>query len=155
VVGVGGREFDAFKFRTMYVNGDALLAARPDLQEQLARDHKLKQDPRITRVGRFLRKVSLDELPQLINVLLGQMSLVGPRMVHPTEVAKYGRMKDNLFTVKPGLTGMWQVSGRSDLSYEERVRLDMLYIRNYSLWLDLHILVVQTLPAVLRGRGAY
>jgi exopolysaccharide biosynthesis polyprenyl glycosylphosphotransferase len=155
VVGVGGREFDAFKFRTMYVDGDALLAARPDLQEQLARDHKLKEDPRITRVGRFLRKVSLDELPQLINVLLGQMSLVGPRMVHPTEVAKYGRMKDNLFTVKPGLTGMWQVSGRSDLSYEERVRLDMLYIRNYSLWLDLHILVVQTLPAVLRGRGAY
>ncbi len=155
VVGVGGREFDAFKFRTMHVNGDEILAARPDLQELLGRDHKLKDDPRITRVGRFLRKVSLDELPQLINVILGQMSLVGPRMVHPSEVAKYGRMKDNLFTVKPGLTGMWQVSGRSDLSYEERVRLDMLYIRNYSLWLDYHILLVQTLPAVLKGRGAY
>lgn len=155
VVGVGGREFDAFKFRTMYVNGDEILAGHPDLQAQLARDHKLKQDPRITRVGHFLRRVSLDELPQLINVLLGQMSLVGPRMVHPTEVAKYGRMKDNLFTVKPGLTGMWQVSGRSDLSYDERVRLDMLYIRNYSLWLDLQILLVQTPPAVLRGHGAY
>ncbi len=155
VVGVGGREFDAFKFRTMYVNGDEILAGLPDLQAQLASEHKLKDDPRITRVGRFLRKVSLDELPQLGNVLLGQMSLVGPRMVHPSEVAKYGRMKDNLFTVKPGLTGMWQVSGRSDLSYEERVRLDMLYIRNYSLWLDLHILLVQTLPAVLKGQGAY
>lgn len=155
VVGVGGREFDAFKFRTMYVNGDEILAGHPTLQAQLAREHKLKQDPRITRAGHFLRRVSLDELPQLINVLLGQMSLVGPRMVHPTEVAKYGRMKDNLFTVKPGLTGMWQVSGRSDLSYDERVRLDMLYIRNYSLWLDLQILLVQTPPAVLRGHGAY
>ena len=155
VVGVGGHEFDAFKFRTMHVDGDAILAAHPDLQEQLARDHKLKDDPRITRMGRYLRKVSLDELPQLINVLLGQMSLVGPRMVHPSEVTKYGRMKDNLFTVKPGLTGMWQVSGRSDLSYDERVRLDMLYIRNYSLWLDMQILFVQTLPAVVRGHGAY
>ena len=139
----------------MHVDGDAILAAHPDLQEQLARDHKLKDDPRITRMGRYLRKVSLDELPQLINVLLGQMSLVGPRMVHPSEVTKYGRMKDNLFTVKPGLTGMWQVSGRSDLSYDERVRLDMLYIRNYSLWLDMQILFVQTLPAVVRGHGAY
>ncbi len=155
VVGVGGREFNALKFRTMFVNGDEILRSYPDLHAQLASDHKLKVDPRITRIGHHLRKLSLDELPQLINVLMGQMSLVGPRMVHPSEVAKYGRMKDNLFTVKPGLTGMWQVSGRSDLSYDERVRLDMLYIRNYSLWLDLQILFVQTPPAVLWGHGAY
>lgn len=154
VIGREGREFHAFKFRTMYVNGDDLLADRPDLQKELRETQKLKSDPRVTRIGRWLRKCSLDELPQLFNVLLGQMSLVGPRMISPAEAAKYGRMKMNLLTVKPGITGIWQISGRSDISYEERIRLDMHYIRNYSLWLDLLILL-RTVPAVLSGRGAY
>lgn len=155
VLGVGGRPFDAFKFRTMYVNGNAILDQHPELKAELERTHKLKNDPRITPIGKFLRRTSLDELPQLINVLLGQMSLVGPRMISPSEHELYGRMKLNLLTVKPGLTGMWQVSGRSDLSYDDRVRLDMVYIRNYSIWTDIQILFFQTLPAVTKGRGAY
>lgn len=155
VVGLGGREFNALKFRTMVINGDAVLERHPDKKEELARTTKIKDDPRITRSGAWLRRYSLDELPQLINVVLGQMSLVGPRMIHPSEAARYGRMRANLLAVKPGLTGMWQVSGRSDLSYEERVRLDMIYVRNYSIWMDIQILVIQTLPAVIRGSGAY
>lgn len=154
VLGRGGGEFDAFKFRTMHVNGDEILARYPELQAELQATQKLKNDPRVTRLGHFLRKYSLDEFPQLFNVLLGQMSLVGPRMICPAEGAKYGKWKMNLLTVKPGITGMWQVSGRSDVSYEERIRLDMQYIRNYSIWLDLMILF-RTIPAVLRGRGAY
>jgi exopolysaccharide biosynthesis polyprenyl glycosylphosphotransferase len=155
VLGVSGRHFDAFKFRTMYVNGDELLRSNPDLQQQLQANHKLKVDPRVTRVGRWLRKYSLDELPQLLNVLRGEMGLVGPRMITAQEAEKYGRHRLNLLTVKPGITGLWQVSGRSDLSYDERVHLDMYYIRNYSVWLDLQILFVQTVPAVIQGRGAY
>jgi exopolysaccharide biosynthesis polyprenyl glycosylphosphotransferase len=155
VMGVGGQEFDAFKFRTMYVNGDEILAQHPELLAQLKREHKLKDDPRVTRMGKFLRRTSLDELAQLVNVVLGQMSLVGPRMISPAEGEMYGRMKNNLLTVKPGLTGLWQVSGRSNLSYDDRVRLDMFYVRNYSIWLDIQILFFQTLPAVLKGRGAF
>lgn len=155
VLGVGGKPFGAFKFRTMYVNGNQILEQFPELKAELAREHKLKDDPRITRVGKLLRRTSLDELPQLLNVLLGQMSLVGPRMISPAEHDLYGRMKLNLLTVKPGLTGMWQVSGRSDLKYDDRVRLDMYYIRNYSIWLDIQILFFQTIPAVFKGRGAY
>ncbi|MCZ7570671.1 MAG: sugar transferase [Ardenticatenaceae bacterium] len=155
VLGVKGKEFDAFKFRTMFVNGNEILAQHPDLLAELRAKHKLKDDPRVTRVGRRLRKYSLDELPQLFNILLGQMSLVGPRMISPDEVANYGRLRTNLLTVKPGITGLWQVSGRSDLSYEERVRLDMYYIRNYTIWRDLQILFIETLPAVIKGRGAY
>jgi exopolysaccharide biosynthesis polyprenyl glycosylphosphotransferase len=154
VLGMGGTAFDAFKFRTMVVDGDAVLARHPQLGAELARHRKLRADPRITRVGRTLRKYSLDELPQLVNVLLGQMSIVGPRMISPDEQAAYGQWDMNLLTVKPGITGLWQVSGRSDVSYEERVRLDMSYIRNWTIWRDLHILL-QTIPAVLRGRGAY
>jgi lipopolysaccharide/colanic/teichoic acid biosynthesis glycosyltransferase len=155
VLGVSGKEFDAFKFRTMRVNGDALLADNPELHTELRANHKLKSDPRLTRVGMWLRKYSLDELPQLFNVIRGEMGLVGPRMITAGEVDKYGRHRLNLLTVKPGITGLWQVSGRSDLSYDERVNLDMYYIRNYSVWLDLQILFVQTLPAVVQGRGAY
>jgi lipopolysaccharide/colanic/teichoic acid biosynthesis glycosyltransferase len=155
VLGVGSNEFDALKFRTMVVNGDEILAQYPAKQAELKATHKLKDDPRITRIGRLLRKTSLDELPQIINVLLGQMSLVGPRMIHPDEAALYGPYRTNLLTVKPGLTGLWQVSGRSDVSYDERVRIDMHYIRNYSIWLDLQILFFQTLPAVFSKRGAY
>jgi len=154
VMGLNGKQFHAYKFRTMLVNGHEVLDSYPDLKEELARNHKLKNDPRITRVGAFLRKFSLDELPQLFNVLRREMSLVGPRMISPEEVTMYKQFDMNLLTVLPGITGVWQVSGRSDVSYEERVRLDMYYIRNWSIWLDLQILF-QTIPAVLKGRGAY
>jgi exopolysaccharide biosynthesis polyprenyl glycosylphosphotransferase len=154
VMGLHGRQFDAYKFRSMYVNGDAMLAAFPDLQAALPQAHKLKRDPRVTRVGAILRKLSLDELPQLLNVLKREMSLVGPRMISPPEMEMYGQSGMNLLTVPPGITGLWQVSGRSDLSYAERVRLDMYYIRNWTIWLDLQLLL-QTIPAVLKKRGAY
>jgi len=152
VVGQGKHEFDAFKFRTMKIDGDRRLT--PAQREELESYGKLKEDPRITQIGAWMRRYSVDELPQLLNVLCGQMSLIGPRMITIQELAKFGKWQHNLATVKPGLTGLWQVSGRSDLSYEERVRLDMHYIRNHSIWLDLQILF-QTIPALLSGRGAY
>jgi lipopolysaccharide/colanic/teichoic acid biosynthesis glycosyltransferase len=139
----------------MVINGDEVLKRHPTLLAELAANHKLRADPRVTRMGAFLRKYSLDGLPQLLNVLRGQMSLVGPRMIAPEEAEKYGQLRMNLLTVKPGITGLWQVSGRSDISYDERVRLDTHYIRTYSIWQDLQILFIRTLPAVLRGRGAY
>ncbi len=154
VMGINGRQFDAFKFRTMHVNGDEILTAHPELQEELAHNHKLKDDPRVTRVGRFIRKISLDELPQAINVLRGEMSLVGPRMISPEEIMEYDRWDINLLTVRPGITGLWQVSGRSDVTYDQRVRLDMHYIRNWTIWLDIQLLL-QTIPAVVNKRGAY
>jgi exopolysaccharide biosynthesis polyprenyl glycosylphosphotransferase len=154
VMGVNGRQFDALKFRTMYINGEEILKSYPDLKTELARSYKLKDDPRVTRVGKFLRRFSLDELPQLINILYRDMSVVGPRIIVPEEMDNYSQWSINLLTVKPGLTGLWQVSGRSDVSYEERVRLDMHYIRNWSVWLDLQILW-RTLPVVLKGTGAY
>lgn len=154
VMGLNGKQFHAIKFRTMMINGDEILDQYPELKEELAKKHKLKNDPRITRVGAFLRKYSLDELPQLVNVLKRDMSLVGPRMISPEEVSLYKQFDMNLFTVLPGITGLWQVSGRSDISYDERVRLDMYYVRNWSIWLDLQLLF-QTLPAVLKGHGAY
>ena len=154
VMGLNGKQFYALKFRTMASNGDEILNQYPELKEELARNHKLKNDPRITRIGAFLRKFSLDELPQLFNVLRRDMSLVGPRMISPEEVSMYKQFDMNLLTVLPGITGLWQVSGRSDISYDERVHLDMYYIRNWSLWLDLQLLY-QTLPAVLKSRGAY
>lgn len=154
VVGVNGKEFEAFKFRTMHINGEEILAQYPELQEELARNHKLKEDPRITRIGAVLRKYSLDELPQLFNVLRQEMSLIGPRMIAPNELAKYNQWDVNLLTMRPGITGLWQVSGRSDLSYEERVRLDMYYIRNWSFGLDVTLLW-RTIPVLLLGQGAY
>lgn len=154
VMGVNGRQFNAFKFRTMYVNGDEILEQHPHLKAELALNHKLKDDPRITKIGQFLRKTSLDELPQLFNVLKRDMSLVGPRMIAPAELEKYSQWNINLLTVRPGITGLWQVSGRSDLNYEARVNLDMYYVRNWTLWLDLRILI-QTPLAVFKGRGAY
>jgi exopolysaccharide biosynthesis polyprenyl glycosylphosphotransferase len=154
VLGVGGKTFDAYKLRTMVVDGDRVLAGHPELARELAETGKLQDDPRVTRAGRLLRRLSLDEIPQLANILRGEMSLVGPRMITPGEWDKFGRHRHNLLTVKPGLTGLWQISGRSDIGYEERARLDMNYIRNYSLWLDLHILL-NTATAVLKGKGAY
>jgi exopolysaccharide biosynthesis polyprenyl glycosylphosphotransferase len=154
VVGVNGKQFDAFKFRSMRIDGDKILDAHPELKLELATHHKLKNDPRVTRLGHFIRKYSLDELPQMFNVLRREMSLVGPRMITLEEVAKYNQWDMNLLTVAPGISGLWQVSGRSDVSYDERVQLDMYYVRNWSIWLDIQI-VVQTIPAILKGRGAY
>jgi len=154
VVGLYGQRFDAYKFRTMVPNAEVYLKAHPELKDEWEQNGKIKHDPRITRVGRFLRRYSLDELPQLFNVLKGEMSLVGPRMITPAETRHFGRWQHNLLTVKPGLTGLWQVNGRSDLSYKERVRLDMQYIRNYTIWTDLK-LVFNTVQTVLKGRGAY
>jgi lipopolysaccharide/colanic/teichoic acid biosynthesis glycosyltransferase len=153
VVGARG-EFDAYKFRTMLRNADAILAADPQLRAAFTRDFKLKSDPRVTRIGAWLRRYSLDELPQLLNVLRGQMSLVGPRMITAEELPKYGRYQELLVRVKPGLTGYWQVRGRQDVSYEERVRMDVQYITQWSLGLDLMILF-ETPLRVIRGEGAY
>lgn len=154
VLGKGGREFDAFKFRTMYINGDEILARYPRLKAELDQNYKLKCDPRVTPVGRLLRKYSLDELPQLFNVLLQDMTVIGPRIIAPDEIVKYGEYGDKLMTVTPGITGLWQVSGRSDIDYDDRVKLDMEYIDNWSIWLDIKILFITPL-VVLKGDGAY
>jgi len=146
--------FDAFKLRTMIVDADEYLKRHPELLREFQRDYKLREDPRVTRLGRKLRTTSLDELPQLLNVLRGQMSLVGPRIISPPELENYGENAARLLSVKPGLTGLWQVSGRQYVSYQERVRLDMWYIENRSLALDIRILL-QTVRCVLLRQGAY
>ena len=153
VVGMEG-EFDAYKFRTMCRNADAILKADPKLREEFTRNFKLQSDPRVTRLGGWLRKYSLDELPQLFSVMKGQMSLVGPRMITAPELAKYGEYQDLLKTVKPGLTGYWQTRGRQEISYEERVRMDVHYITHQTIGLDLLILF-QTPWTVIKGKGAY
>lgn len=153
-LGRGGAAFWCYKFRTMVPDAEAQLAARPDILSEFNNNYKLKYDHRITRFGACLRRTSLDELPQLWNVLRGEMSLVGPRPIVEPELSKYGGDADRLLTVKPGLGGIWQVSGRSDTSYPERVAKDMRYIDSRSLWLDLKLLVLTAL-AVIRGRGAY
>ncbi len=152
---VGPRgKFDAFKFRTMRRDADAVLQRDQALREAFHQNFKLRSDPRVTRLGAVLRKFSLDELPQLINVLRGEMSLVGPRMITAPELEKYGENQDLLLTVQPGVTGFWQVYGRQEVSYEERVRMDVEYIRNWNLGTDLKLLLLTPLR-VVRGRGAY
>jgi len=153
VVGMKG-EFHLFKFRSMCVNADAVLAKNPKLLAEFKKNFKLVNDPRVTRIGRFLRKTSLDELPQLCNVLLGQMSLVGPRSITREELNKYGNMSQLLLTVKPGMSGYWQTEGRQKVSYQERVRMDIHYVQNWSLMWDLKILL-KTPQVVLKGEGAY
>ncbi len=153
VIGPGG-EFDAYKFRTMIRDADAILAADLQLSEAFAQQFKLKADPRVTLIGAWLRKYSFDELPQLLNVLKGQMSLVGPRMITSAELQKYAPYEALLLTVKPGITGHWQVEGRQEVSYNERVRMDIYYITNWSLWLDLKILM-RTPSKIIRAHGAY
>jgi lipopolysaccharide/colanic/teichoic acid biosynthesis glycosyltransferase len=153
VVGPGG-EFDAFKLRSMRVDADEILQKDPALRREFEVNFKLKQDPRITRVGAFIRRTSLDELPQLWNVLRGQMSLVGPRMITPAELKKFGDAAWIFSTVKPGLTGYWQIQGRQEVSYDERVTMDLYYVQHWSLLLDLKILLMTPLR-VLRGSGAY
>jgi lipopolysaccharide/colanic/teichoic acid biosynthesis glycosyltransferase len=154
VVGLNGVEFDAFKFRTMVAEADRLLHQNPELRDTFARQMKVRDDPRRTPLGRRLRKTSLDELPQLFNVLRGEMSLVGPRMIAPDEVPRYGAGIHKRLMVKPGITGLWQVSGRQDVSYDKRVELDLRYVDNWSLWLDL-VILLKTIPAVLGMKGAY
>jgi lipopolysaccharide/colanic/teichoic acid biosynthesis glycosyltransferase len=153
-VGRYGRTFYCLKFRTMVENAEQVLLQREDLRKEFERSFKLKNDPRLTRIGGFLRKTSLDELPQIVNVLRGELSLIGPRPIVPSEVVKYGRTYRKLLSVKPGLGGYWQVYGRSDTTYEERIEMDMKYIDRRSLWLDLKLMVL-TARVVIEGRGAY
>jgi len=153
-VGAGGRRFQIYKFRSMYEGAESEVELLRDLNEADGPLFKIQDDPRLTRVGRFLRRTSLDELPQLWNVLRGEMSLVGPRPPIPAEVAGYKAWHEKRLEVRPGMTGLWQVSGRSLLSFDEMVLLDIYYIENWSLWLDLKILL-RTVPQVLFGNGAY
>ncbi len=157
-IGRGGRIFRAWKFRSMVTNGDEVLAAyllaHPESRAEWEENHKLRDDPRVTRAGKFLRSTSLDELPQLWNVICGEMSLVGPRPIVKAEVSRYGSYFDVYTKVEGGVTGLWQVSGRSDTTYAERVTLDTFYVRNWSVWLDLCILF-QTIGVVFARRGAY
>ncbi len=153
-VGKDGRPFVLFKFRSMYVDAEARLAELRERNETASGLFKIRKDPRVTPFGRWLRRLSLDELPQLFNVLRGEMSLVGPRPPLPSEVAEYPSDMRRRLVVKPGLTGLWQVSGRSDLSWEDTIRLDLTYVENWSLAMDLAILA-RTFGAVLRSAGAY
>ena len=157
-VGFGGVRFSCYKFRSMCVDAEArledLLASDPSARAEWAKDQKLKYDPRITRVGYFLRKSSLDELPQLFNVLLGEMSLVGPRPIVETEAPRYGRYIAHYCSVRPGITGLWQVSGRNDVQYRRRVAMDVIYSRSRSLPMNVRILFM-TVPSVLLSRGTY
>jgi Undecaprenyl-phosphate galactose phosphotransferase WbaP len=157
-IGLNGKPFKAYKFRSMVKDADKkledILEADSRLREEWEADHKLKDDPRVTKIGKFLRRTSFDEFPQLINILKGEMSLVGPRPVTEPELEKYGENAMRVLTVKPGLTGLWQVSGRSDTDYAERVSYDIYYLQSWSVWLDLWILY-RTPGVILHGKGAY
>jgi len=157
-IGQGGKTIRIWKFRTMVKNADEVLERHleqsPKLKKEWDKNHKLKGDPRVTRVGRFLRKSSLDELPQVWNILRGEMSLVGPRPIIDAEVRHYGDKYKVYLQVKPGITGLWQVSGRNNLNYATRVRLDEYYVRNWSVWFDLHI-IARTPWTIITGTGAY
>lgn len=153
-VGKGGRLFTSYKFRSMDVDAEDRLSEVARLNEADGPIFKVRKDPRITPVGRFLRRTSLDELPQLFNVLRGDMSLVGPRPALLREVLVYERWQLDRLTVRPGMTGLWQVSGRSQIPFEVMMRLDLEYIRQWSLWFDI-LLLVRTIPAVVSARGAY
>jgi exopolysaccharide production protein ExoY len=156
-VGQKGRLFRCLKFRSMVRRADLVLAEvfekNPSAKEEWARDHKLRNDPRVLRIGQFLRQTSLDELPQLFNVLRGEMHLVGPRPVVVQEIPRYGEHKRHYFAVKPGMTGLWQVSGRNNLTYAQRVALDARYVETRSLWMDLRILA-RTVRVLVTRDGA-
>jgi lipopolysaccharide/colanic/teichoic acid biosynthesis glycosyltransferase len=156
-VGRGGRRFMCLKFRTMIIDAEEALekylTTNMDARREWEASQKLKKDPRITPLGHFLRRTSLDELPQLLNVLGGQMSLVGPRPIVPDEIARYGDQLEAYLSVRPGITGLWQVSGRNDCNYNERVQLDARYVSEWRLYRDL-IILLRTVPAVLRQRGS-
>jgi lipopolysaccharide/colanic/teichoic acid biosynthesis glycosyltransferase len=152
--GIGAQPFDCLKFRTMNTDAEQRQEELEDMNEATGALFKIRRDPRVTGIGRFLRRFSLDELPQLVNVLRGEMSMVGPR---PLPMRDYNRLEDwhrKRYLVLPGITGLWQVSGRAELDFDELVRLDFLYLETWSVFLDLSI-VLKTLPAVLRSRGAF
>jgi exopolysaccharide production protein ExoY len=156
-IGFAGRQFRCWKFRTMVVDGDRVLEEYlrkwPQERETWLAERKLRDDPRVTPLGAVLRKLSVDELPQLFNIIMGQMSIVGPRPVVADELDKYRHSVGHYLRTRPGLTGLWQVSGRNDTSYHERVLLDRVYVRRWSMLLDLWI-ILRTVPAVLSSRGA-
>lgn len=152
--GLNGRPFDFYKFRSMYVNAEEIKEKLTDSNEMEGPVFKIKDDPRVTPIGRFIRKTSLDETPQLWNVFRGDMSMVGPRPPLPEEVANYKRWQRRRLSMKPGLTCIWQVNGRNQIQFHEWMKLDLQYIDNWSLWLDFKILF-KTIPAVLSGKGAY
>jgi lipopolysaccharide/colanic/teichoic acid biosynthesis glycosyltransferase len=141
VAGQHGKEFDVLKFRSMVANAHGLLLRDPELLERYRETLKIDNDPRITGVGRILRKTSLDELPQLINVLVGEMSLVGPRMLGDIELARYAEAAEKVLAVKPGMASLWAVTGRQTISFDRRVELDLEYVENWSVWLDIKILL--------------
>ena len=152
--GKGGKDIKVYKFRTMYSNASEIFESfTPEQKEEYYKNFKLDNDPRVTKLGGFLRKTSLDELPQLFNILKGDMTIIGPRPIVEKEVEKYGEYADKLFSVTPGLTGYWQANGRSDTTYEERVQMDMYYIDNRSLWLDIKI-IFKTAISVIKKEGA-
>lgn len=153
-LGRGGKTFWCYKFRTMVEDAESLLAQCRELRARFDENYKLTEDPRITRLGSVLRRTSLDELPQLWNVFRGDMSLIGPRPIVEPELSKYGPNGRRLLEVKPGLGGLWQVSGRSNTTYAERILMDMAYVERRSFWLDVKLLIA-TAVVVIRGRGAY
>ncbi len=153
IIGLRGQRFRALKFRTMIINADEYLGKHPELMKQYQENMKLMRDPRVTRIGVFLRKTSIDELPQLFNVLVGQMSLVGPRMIHPSELPRYGVYAEKRLAVKPGITGLWQISSRQHISYDERIILDVRYIDNRSILTDM-VILLKTLKVFIVHTGA-
>ncbi len=157
-IGKDGKEFYCYKFRSMCQDAQAkleeILAENEEVRTEWKKNFKIKNDPRVTKAGRFLRKTSLDELPQILNVLKGEMSLVGPRPIIEEELKRYGEYADDYLMVRPGITGMWQVSGRSDTTYDERVRMDSWYVRNWNLWLDV-MLLWRTIKSVIQCKGSY
>lgn len=157
-IGMNAKPFSCVKFRTMAINGDDLLRrhldASPTAAREWAQTRKLKEDPRITGVGAVLRRMSIDELPQVINIVRGEMSVVGPRPIVTDEVSKYGKDAEYYFRARPGLTGAWQVSGRNDVSYSQRVALDRDYVQNWNLWRDI-VIIAKTVPAVVSAKGTY
>ena len=157
-IGSRGKVFPCYKFRSMVPNAQAALEKHlqenPAARAEWERDFKLKDDPRITKIGSFLRKTSLDELPQLLNVIKGEMSLVGPRPIIREEIEKYGQYVNDYYLIRPGMTGFWQVNGRNDVDYDSRVQMDSWYVRNWSLWQDI-VLIIKTIGVVLKRKGAY
>ncbi|WP_017303000.1 sugar transferase [Spirulina subsalsa] len=159
-VGKNYKPFGCIKFRTMVNNADALLDEMilnsPQLRSEFEMDFKIRNDPRVTRIGRFLRLTSLDEFPQFLNVLMGDMSVVGPRPLVPGELKRYGRNIDRVLTIRPGITGLWQVSGRNDIPYHRRVQIDVYYANSRTWWMDLYV-IVKTMGVILfpRNNGAY
>ncbi len=153
-IGKNGKIIGIYKFRSMVINAEELIKKfTPEQKAEYEKNFKLDNDPRITKIGKFLRKSSLDELPQLINILIGNMSIVGPRPIVKKELEKYGKNKDKFLSVTPGLTGFWQASGRSDVSYDERIKMELYYVDNCSLWLDFKI-ILKTFVAVIKKEGA-